>query len=95
MTRTAKAKPPAVPTVGEARALLTRASRRPVRDMVCKIPTPRAIEILRAAFDGRPASSQISAWVADVVSMISCRRGRGRRPVYPVECGCFWCRRDA
>jgi hypothetical protein len=30
-----------------------------------------------------------------VVSMISCRRGRGRRPVYPVECGCFWCRRDA
>lgn len=84
---------PAFPTVGEARALLTRASRRPVRDMVCKIPTTRAIEILRGAFKGRPASSPISAWVADVVNLISCRVGRGPRPVYSADCLCFWCRR--
>lgn len=81
------------PTAGVARSLLKRAARSPLRDFVCRIPTTRAIEIIRETLRNRPDDGPISNWLADVVSLISCRVGTGPRPVYSSQCGCFWCRR--
>lgn len=85
------------PTVGEARSLLARASRRPVVKEVCRVKAPRAIEIIREALRGRLDGSPISEWLAEVVSLISCRHAGACE--YTVRetceaCGCFLCRRE-
>lgn len=86
------------PTVAHARFLLTRAARRPTCAKINDLPTPRAIQIIREALRGRPAASPISAWLAEVISLIACRHDLacGHTPkVQCRACGCFLCLRRA
>jgi hypothetical protein len=85
------------PTVGHARTLLDRASRRPVVKEVCRVSSARAIQIIREALRGRPAESPISPWLAEVISLLSCRHvGSCATSNGACEaCGCFLCRRTA
>lgn len=94
--RQTKPKTPPVPTVGEARALLNRASRRPVVKEVCRVAASRAIQIIREALRGRPDGGPISVWLAEVIGLLSCRHAGAceyNENATCKSCGCFLCRR--
>lgn len=57
---------------------------------------PRAIGIIREALRGRPGASPISAWLSEVVSLLSCRHAGAceyNERTTCKACGCFLCRR--